>query len=89
MAYMTEIASAMYVPQLEEQRNYCARPSDTYTQIERIHMDMKVFNSHSRCEQSCPVHPVEQEHLLGAVHRPFTHDGEQIAAVKQRQGMRT
>ena len=41
---------------------------------------------HSRCEQSCPVHPIKQEHLLGAVHRPFTHDGEQIAAVKKRQG---
>ena len=41
---------------------------------------------HSRCEQSFPVHPSEQVHLLGAVHCPFTHGGEQKAAVKKRQG---
>ena len=46
---------------------------------------MNAYKSHSRCEQSCPIHPVEQEHLLGAMHLPFTQDGEQIAAVKKRQ----
>ena len=53
----------------------------------RIHHVAMIYildNSHSRCEQSCPVHFAKQEHLLGAMHLPFTHDGEQTAAVKKR-----
>ena len=56
-----------------------------------MHTQIKIMSikSHSRCEreQSCPIHPIEQEHLLGAVHLPFTQDGEQIAATKKRQGV--
>ena len=48
---------------------------------------INVFKLHSRCEQCCPIHPGEQEQLLGAMHLPFIHDGEQIAAVKKGQGV--